>query len=61
MSKFKVGDRVRFIDRGYNDLQEVGMEAVVVKLDEDGDAIVDTDVVGESCGWNYEVLEVIHD
>lgn len=59
MSKFKVGDRVRFVERGYNERQRVGAEATVIALDEDGDAILDTDMPGEAIGW-ANVIEVIH-
>lgn len=55
MSKFKVGDRVRFVCDGYNHKQNKGDEATVVSLDNDGDAIVDTDDVGETCGWRDSI------
>lgn len=59
MSKFKVGDRVRFVEYGYNERQHVGAEATVIALDEDGDAILDTDMPGEAVGWT-NAIEVIH-
>lgn len=58
-SKFKVGDRVRFVERGYNERQRVGADATVIALDEDGDAILDTDMPGEAVGW-ANAIEVIH-
>lgn len=59
MGKFRVGDRVRFICGGYNDLQKVGCEATVIALDDDGDPIVDTDKEGETVGWGYDSVELL--
>lgn len=59
MRKFKMGDRVRFVCGGYNDRQNVGDEAVVIDLDHNGDAILDTDTPGEQIGWTSGTIEVV--
>ena len=58
MSKFKIGQRVRFVSPGYNERQKIGDEATIVRLSDNGLPIVDTDKVGEVYGWR-DVIEVI--
>ena len=61
MSKFKVGDRVRFKRSGINSCGQVpGFEDVVVSLDKNGDAVVSSDPASVAdVGWSESVIEVI--
>lgn len=53
--KYEIGDVVRFVTRGYNERQQVGMTATVRALDYQGRPIVSTDDDGESLGWSDAV------
>ena len=54
-AKFKVGDRVRFVEGGCNEREHIGAEATVIALDADGYAIVDSDAPGETIGWTKAI------
>lgn len=62
MSKFKVGDRVRFIRDGIGERQGVGREDIVVAIDHRGNAVVSSDPdTCSSIGWSSGTVEVITD
>lgn len=59
MGKFRIGDRVRFVVDGNGPDQKAGMFATVVRLDDDGDAIVDTDAFDDVIGWADFAVQVV--
>lgn len=60
MSKFQVGDRVRATgDHGtHGDVIKNGAVYTVVKLDNDGDPILDSDTVNDRIGWGGSPFEL---
>lgn len=59
MGKFKVGDRVRFLEDGYES-QPAGHESVVVMLDDDDLAILASDPASSrDMGWPDHRLELV--
>ena len=56
MSKFMVGDRVRFTQDCYG--QKRGMETYVRSLDKEGCPILEIDPAGDDYGWGDDILEL---
>lgn len=62
MSKFKVGDRVRFTqDRFYGGFAyaKLGSEHTVRALDNSGDPILESDALDDTVGWQQDFLELV--
>lgn len=59
MGKFRVGDRVRFLESGYES-QPAGHESVVIMLDDDGLAVLESDPASSrDMGWPDRRLELV--
>lgn len=55
MSKFEVGQRVRFTADGIGRNQKKGAEARVTAIDADGFPILSTDSTNHAVGWRHSV------
>lgn len=55
MSKFKVGQRVRFTGDGIGPNQKTGSEAIVIAIDARGFPVLSTDPKGHTVGWQHSV------